>query len=214
MEDTFFYRSRSNLALSPFPIKKISTPLSVQWRTVIPPTYLRYRPRRLYLHPLYKVSSPYSASETQCHWFLQITTYNVLYNYLESSRKVVGGKIIVTNVPHALWYLPCVQFIKTDGRILKEIVVRNVSCVKDNDELKLIIYYKNKQVNQLVTNNNPTKKTESLQQTNVIYEFSCRKEDCKHLQNIKYIGMTSQHWAVDWYLSLSGPKQRMENVHH
>ena len=33
---------------------------------------------------------------------------------------------------------------KTDERFLKEIVVRNVSCVNDNDELKLIIYYKNK----------------------------------------------------------------------
>ena len=48
---------------------------------------------------------------------------------------------------------------KTDERILKEIVVRNVSCVNNNDELKLKIYYKNKRVNELVMNNNPTKKT-------------------------------------------------------
>ena len=61
--------------------------------------------------------------------------------------------------------------------------------VNNNDELKLIIYYKNKRVNQLIMNNNPTKKTDSLQQTNVIYEFSCPKEDCKLLQNINYIGM-------------------------
>ena len=78
---------------------------------------------------------------------------------------------------------------KTDERVLKEIVLRNVSCVNNNDERKLIIYYKNKRVNQLVMNNNQTKKTDSLQQTNVIFEFSCPKEDCKLLQNIKYIGI-------------------------
>ena len=61
---------------------------------------------------------------------------------------------------------------KTDERVLKEIVVINVSCVNNNDELKLIIYYNNKRVNQLVM-----KKTDSLQKTNVIYEFSCPKED-------------------------------------
>ena len=52
---------------------------------------------------------------------------------------------------------------KTDERVLKEIV-RNFSCVNDNDELKLIIYYKNKLVNQILMNNNPTKKTDILQQ--------------------------------------------------
>ena len=62
--------------------------------------------------------------------------------------------------------------------------------MNDNDELKVIIYYKNKRVNQLVMNNNPTKKTDSLQQTMVIYEYFCPNEDCKLLQNIKYIGMT------------------------
>ena len=105
---------------------------------------------------------------------------------------------------------------KTDERVLKEIVVRNVSCVNDNDELKLIIYYKNKRVNQLIINNNPTKKTDSLQQTNVIYEFSCPKEDCKLLQNIKYIGMSSTTLSrrLTCHLSSGGPKQHMEHFHH
>ena len=85
-----------------------------------------------------------------------------------------------------------------------------------NDELKLIIDYKNKRVNQLVMNNNPTKKTDSLQQTNVIYEFSCPKKDCKLLQNIKYIGMTSTTLSrrLTCHLSSGGPKQHMEHVHH
>ena len=83
-----------------------------------------------------------------------------------------------------------------------------------NDELKLIIYYKNKKVNQLIMNNNPTKKTDSLQQTNVIYEFSCPKEDCKLLQNIKYIGMASTTLShrLTCHLSSGGPKQHMEHV--
>ena len=65
-------------------------------------------------------------------------------------------------------------------------------------------------------NNNPTKKTDSLQQTNVIYEFSCPKEDCELLQNIKYIGTTSATLSrrLTCHLSSGGPKQHMERVHH
>ena len=46
----------------------------------------------------------------------------------------------------------------TDERVLKEIVVRNVSCVNDNNELKLIIHYRNKRVLQLIVNKKTTKK--------------------------------------------------------
>ena len=65
-------------------------------------------------------------------------------------------------------------------------------------------------------NNNPTKKTDSLQQTNVIYEFSCPNEDCKLLQNIKYIGMTSATLSrrLTCHLSSGGSKKHMEHVHH
>ena len=46
----------------------------------------------------------------------------------------------------------------TDERVLKEIVVRNVSCVNDNNELKRIIHYWNKRVLQLIVNKKTTKK--------------------------------------------------------
>jgi hypothetical protein len=36
-----------------------------------------------------------------------------------------------------------------------------------------------------------------FQQTNVIYEYSCPKEDCKLLNNEKYIGETSTSLVGD-----------------
>ena len=46
--------------------------------------------------------------------------------------------------------------------------------------------------------------------------LSCPKEDCKLLQNIKYIGMTSTTLSrrLTCHLSSGGYKQHMEHVHH
>lgn len=73
---------------------------------------------------------------------------------------------------------------------MKDIVKRNVECNNPQDNINLIIYYKNKRVNNLIMRNNKTKKQDVLQQCNVVYEFSCPHEDCK-LRNMNYIGMTT-----------------------
>ena len=40
--------------------------------------------------------------------------------------------------------------------------------------------------------NNVNKQKSDLSQTNVVYKFSCPKEDCKLLNNVHYVGMTSK----------------------
>jgi hypothetical protein len=104
---------------------------------------------------------------------------------------------------------------RTDERVLQEIIHRNVRCTSQDDSLKLIVYYKNKKVNQLVMCNNPTLKRASLQQTNVVYEFKCPEEDCRLLQNMNYIGETSTTLSrrLTCHLSSGAPKQHMLNCH-
>ena len=81
------------------------------------------------------------------------------------------------------------QSHRTDEKVLREIIHRNVKC-NDEDKLRLIIYYKSKRSKQLIMKNNSTRKEVDLPQTNILHEYSCPQDDCRLLQTVKYIGMT------------------------
>ena len=76
---------------------------------------------------------------------------------------------------------------KTEERVIKDIVYNNVKCVDPNNKLDLIIYYRNNKTSNLVMKNNLAPPTKHLQQTNVIYEFTC---PMSHSQVTQYIGFT------------------------
>jgi hypothetical protein len=57
--------------------------------------------------------------------------------------------------------------------------------------LKILIYYKNKKIQNLVMKNNPYKKTTVFQETKVVYQFSCTREGCRLLPNMDYIELTT-----------------------
>jgi hypothetical protein len=105
---------------------------------------------------------------------------------------------------------------KEDERALQQIIRRNVRCNEENDRINVIIYYKNSLTSNLIMNNNPIKKKCPLQQTNVLYEFSCPQEGCKLLNNIKYVGLTSTTLSrrLTMHLSSGAPKEHMQNVHN
>ena len=67
---------------------------------------------------------------------------------------------------------------KTDEKILKDILKKNVKCNNNNDRLQLNIYYQSKKTRQLVMKNNPIA-TKPYNRTNVVYKFSCPHEDCR-----------------------------------
>ena len=79
---------------------------------------------------------------------------------------------------------------KTDERVIRDIIKSKVRCINDADKLDLVIYYKNKKVCNLLMKNNLTQDMSPLKQTNVIYNFNCDIDDCAHLPNANYIGMT------------------------
>ena len=76
---------------------------------------------------------------------------------------------------------------KTDERILKHILKKNVSCQSNTHKLKLHIYYQSTKTKHLVMRNNPIE-TKWLMRTNVVYQFDCPSEDCRP-QN-SYVGYT------------------------
>ena len=63
--------------------------------------------------------------------------------------------------------------------------------------------------------NNPCKKSGPLQETNVVYKFSCKREGCRLLQNVSYIGLTTTTLSrrLTCHLQTGGPKNHMREAH-
>jgi hypothetical protein len=105
---------------------------------------------------------------------------------------------------------------KTDERALKGIIHRNVQCLSDDDTLKVAVYYKDQKVSSLIMKNNPIKKMNKFQSTNVLYKFTCPNEDCKLQRNVEYVGLTTTTLSrrLTCHLSSGGPKEHMNNIHN
>ena len=78
---------------------------------------------------------------------------------------------------------------KTDEKILKEILRKNIKCNRDDEQLRVNIYYQNRKTRQLVMKNSPTI-SKQTNRTNVVYKFVCPHEDCRP-RNKHYIGATT-----------------------
>ena len=77
---------------------------------------------------------------------------------------------------------------RTEERIIKNIIERNVKPTNPEHIIELIIYYKTRKTSQLFIKNNSTRPPASLQVANVIYKHQCTAEDCgPH----SYVGMTT-----------------------
>ena len=80
------------------------------------------------------------------------------------------------------------QYRKNE-KIIKDIIYKHVKPVDNNDELNLIIYYKDIKTKNLVMKNNLNKNQEKLLKSWTPYKYTCNDEDCE-LLNPTYIGQT------------------------
>ena len=94
-------------------------------------------------------------------------------------------------------------------------IKNNVKCVKRLDKLKLIIYYKSATTKSLVMRNNQAPPSPALQQTNLIYEYKCTKDDCEHLPEVSYVGLTTTTLSrrITMHLGSGAPKSHTETSH-
>ena len=82
---------------------------------------------------------------------------------------------------------------KVDEQVLKKIIKDNVKCKDNNNKLNIIIYYNNTKTKSLVMRNNLTrKKSRQLDHKNIIYHFSCPRDECIRQQTVNnaYDGYT------------------------
>ena len=80
---------------------------------------------------------------------------------------------------------------KSDEKILKTLIHKNILPTDPNKKIKLIIYYNKFKTSNLVIRNNSSPSIGVLQKTNVIYKFKGPLGDCISDNDNIYVGLTS-----------------------
>lgn len=78
---------------------------------------------------------------------------------------------------------------KQDEKALKKIITENVRSTNARSQIKLNIYYKTKRTSSLIMKNSCLPASNKLQETSLVYEYTCTDGDCSRL-NSSYIGST------------------------
>ena len=105
---------------------------------------------------------------------------------------------------------------RSDEKILKILIHRNIHPTDPNKEIKLIIYYNKFKTSNLVIKNNSSPSIGVLQKTNVIYKFKCPLGDCISDDNNTYVGLTSTTLPRRFTMHLSDTSsiaQHLKNIH-
>lgn len=99
-----------------------------------------------------------------------------------------------TGTTHKLFYRNFMSSnYRSEEMFIKRIIKDNVNVKNENDQLKIMVYYKSSRSKDLIMRNNLTTKTRDLSKTNLVYQFECQKDACKHLplKEIRYNGLTT-----------------------
>ena len=78
---------------------------------------------------------------------------------------------------------------KSDEKILKTLIHKNILPTDPNKKIKLVIYYNKFKTSNLVIRNNSSPSIGVLQKNNVIYKFKCPLGDCISDNNNIYVGL-------------------------
>ena len=97
-----------------------------------------------------------------------------------------------TNIYQTFFYRNQMHYnYKSDEKIMKILIHKNILPTDPNKKIKLIIYYNKFKTSNSVIRNNSSPSIGVLQKTNVIYKFKCPLRDCISDINNIYVGLTS-----------------------
>ena len=105
---------------------------------------------------------------------------------------------------------------KSDEKILKTLIHKNIPPTDANKKIKLIIYYNKSKNSNLVIKNNSSPSIGVLQKNNVIYQFKCPLGDCISENYNIYVGLTSTTLSRRLTMHLSDTSsiaQRLKSIH-
>ena len=104
---------------------------------------------------------------------------------------------------------------KTDEQVIRGIVRRNCQPTDGEQRLVVQVYYTSPKTSSLVMQNNPTRSTATLKQTNVVYQFKCTAGDCA-TREVYYIGHTTTSLSrrLTMHLQDGAPKKHYTEHHN
>ena len=149
-----------------------------------------------YLNRAYKVTDDWQEFHREVVRIKQILVNNNYSNTIIDSltNKFLQQKQSPSNISNEIKHKLNVYYnsqmhrnYKVEERVIKNIVYSNTKTINPNDKLNVIFYYKNIKASNLAMKNNLTDRAPSLQQTGVVYCFTCPSPHCKADQ---YIGLT------------------------
>ena len=123
-----------------------------------------------------------------------------------------------TGSVHKVFYMNFMnpKYQKNEAAI-RRIIKDNVRTVNPNDRLQLILYYKSTKTRDLIVKNNLSPKLRELARTNLIYDFTCTIDGCKHLplRQVRYSGLTTCTLSrrLSFHLQNGAIKKHFESVH-
>ena len=102
---------------------------------------------------------------------------------------------------------------KTDERIIKDIIKRNVKPMDHKDKVSFVIYYKSMKTSSLLIKNNCQPKPSEMQSSHLVYKFTCNDGDCG--PHNSYIGKTTTKLSrrLTCHLQQGAIKQHFANAH-
>ena len=109
---------------------------------------------------------------------------NNLRNNTDHNRHVRAQPKFINSTTEITW----TRRYRTDEKILRDILKKNIACNNDHGQIQLSIYYQNRKTSQLLMKNNFIS-TKPSNRTNVIYKFTCPHEDCRPRNNFYNL-----HW--------------------
>ena len=111
-----------------------------------------------------------------------------IYISVRGEQVIVNAFLIEVNSSFGV--VTCTSY-KKEEKAIRDILKRNCIPRHNEEELKLVVYYKSPTVSNLVMKNNLSDVPSLLRSTNVVYKFKCPSGDCAHQPNSTYIGHTT-----------------------
>ena len=148
-----------------------------------------------YLNRAYKVSDSWQNFHNEVIHIKQVLVNNNYSNTVidQHVKKFLDKKVNLNNSnqeSHSvkLYYQNQTHSnYKVEERSIKNIILSNVKCLNEKQKLKIIFYYKNTKTHNLVMKNNLSPRPSAMQQSNLVYKFSC---PFPHSKAEEYIGLT------------------------
>jgi hypothetical protein len=151
------------------------------------------------LHRGYHISSSWDLFHTEVTRIKQLLTNNnfpmtlidrTINNFVK--QKVLKNPSIIPKRQIQLFFQNQMSInYKIEEKQLEQIVLRNIQPVAATEEIKLLIYYKNRKLKDLfIRNKTPSPDVDTSDRHHVVYEYTCSRDGCSSSPKC-YVGYTT-----------------------